>query len=48
MSSFDNFDIDKYLQNLLTDSTLSVVSAAKKSLFMIVLIMLKMPIETFL
>ena len=40
--------LTKYLQNLLRDSTLSVISAAKEFLFKVVLIMLKMPSETFL
>ena len=40
--------LTKYLQNLLRDSTLSAVSAAKNVLLKVVLIMLKMPSETFL
>ena len=44
MSNFDNFDIDQ----IPSKSTLSVVSAAKKFLFKLVLIILKMPGETFL
>ena len=40
--------LTKYLQNLLRESTLSVVSAAKIFLFKVVLMMPKMPSDTFL
>ena len=38
--------MSKYLQNQFRDNTLSVISIAKKFLFHVVLIMLKMPYET--